>query len=171
MKAGIAFILSIHCFACGWILLSSFEEDENKGILQTSEDKRVIYLDAIYFITTTITTVGYGDFKGLPNTEHNWSAQMFYLIIVTVTGILLFSVISNEIFSYKKIKTVREMVVENVGNIEEFLYEISLKVKNRNLSLDLINECKSHMKESVKRSTRFYFKGNQFYNELPARLK
>ena len=95
---------------------------------------------------------------------------MIYISIVTVTGIGLYSLVSNEIFSYNKIKTVKEMVVENVGNIEFFLYEISIKIKSKNLSLDIINECKSHMEESVNRSTHFYFKGNQFYNELPAHL-
>lgn len=35
-----------------------------------SSDITAVYIRAIYFIITTLTTVGYGDFKGFTNNEY-----------------------------------------------------------------------------------------------------
>ena len=55
-------------------------------------------------MTTTISTVGYGDMKGF-EAEGEWSAEMLYLMLVTFAGILLFTIVTNEIFKYKQVKT------------------------------------------------------------------
>lgn len=60
-----------------------------------------LYVDGLYLMTTTITTVGYGDFKGFNDTDGEWVKEMIYLILVTVIGIVLFSIITNEIFTYR----------------------------------------------------------------------
>jgi len=96
---------------------------------------------------------------------------MTYLIVVTLSGIILFSSVTNEIFSYKKLQTVNKIVKERVHSIEAFLYEISSVVKNKNLSLQIIHLSKCHIEEAIKNSTRFYFESNRFYRELPPRLK
>ena len=57
-------------------------------------------------MTTTITTVGYGDFKGFHDSTGNWLAEMIYLYFVTFFGIMMFSIIKNDIFTYKKLLTV-----------------------------------------------------------------
>ena len=57
-------------------------------------------------MTTTITTVGYGDFKGFHDSTGNWIAEMIYLYFVTFFGIMMFSIIKNDIFTYKKLLTV-----------------------------------------------------------------
>ena len=50
--------------------------------------------------------MGFGDYKAFNDTDPVWAAEMCYLFIVTLAGIILFSLVTNEIFSYKKIKTV-----------------------------------------------------------------
>lgn len=66
-----------------------------------------MYVDGLYLMTTTITTVGYGDYKGFNNTDGEWIREMVYLIFVTVIGIVLFSIITNEIFTYQYPVTVK----------------------------------------------------------------
>ena len=59
---------------------------------------------------TTISTVGYGDYKAFDadNTDYMLGFKMMlYIIFVIVAGILLFTIVTNEIFNYKKLKTVR----------------------------------------------------------------
>lgn len=58
------------------------------------------YVESFYFICSTITTVGYGDYKAFNDTEMGWAPEMVYLIFITVVGILLFSSVVNEIFNY-----------------------------------------------------------------------
>ena len=57
-------------------------------------------------MTTTITTVGYGDFKGFHDSSGNWLPEMIYLYFVTLLGIIMFSTVTREIFVYKKLLTV-----------------------------------------------------------------
>jgi hypothetical protein len=35
-----------------------------KGLTVNMEDRRAVYVSAIYWVITTLTTVGYGDYKG-----------------------------------------------------------------------------------------------------------
>lgn len=62
----------------------------------------MIYFESLYLITSTISTVGYGDLKGFVNADAsaNWEAEMIFLSIVIVVGMLIFSSVTNEIFSY-----------------------------------------------------------------------
>ena len=55
-------------------------------------------------MTTTISTVGYGDMKGF-EVEGDKSAEMIFLMLATFAGILLFTIVTNEIFKYKEVKT------------------------------------------------------------------
>ena len=58
-------------------------------------------------MTTTITTVGYGDYKGRYDDEsEKWTYQMLYLYFVTLFGIILFSLVTREIFNYNSLMTV-----------------------------------------------------------------
>ena len=72
-------------------------------------------MESFYLITTTITTVGFGDYKAYNDTDPVWTAEMLYLFFVTLAGTLLFSTVTNQIFSYKKLKTVNEIVKDTVS--------------------------------------------------------
>ena len=78
------------------------------------EDKLSIYADSFYLITTTISTVGYGDFKAYLDNDGVYTAEMVYLYFVTMFGITLFSSVTNEIFSYKRVRPIQEIVSKRV---------------------------------------------------------
>lgn len=71
-----------------------------------------VYFEAWYAITTTISTVGYGDFKGFINVDGKatWSEEMVFLSITIVVGIILFSSVTHEIFSYKRLASLVEIM-------------------------------------------------------------
>lgn len=52
-------------------------------------------MTAFYFVTTTATTVGYGDYYA----NNKW--EKFYLIFLEFTGICTFSIITGNITSIK----------------------------------------------------------------------
>ena len=45
-----------------------------------------IYFEAFYLITTTITTIGYGDYSAFDPEEAVWIPEMLYLYFVTLMG-------------------------------------------------------------------------------------
>ena len=57
----------MHILACGWIHTGYSEVTETRGgWFSTWQDQPhfEIYIQAFYFIVTTMTTVGYGDMSG-----------------------------------------------------------------------------------------------------------
>jgi len=96
-------VFSLHCLTCGFIAIGLYPTSDSwvkrlslaspkskgdesldmKGII----NKREIYVNALYFITTTITTIGYGDIYGVNIQEKA------YIILVMFLGILVFTTI------------------------------------------------------------------------------
>jgi len=70
LNTTIILYMSVHMMGCIWIAIGHLHEDQG-GVnwieneeFNLEEDKLIIYWQAIYFITTTVTTVGYGDMSG-----------------------------------------------------------------------------------------------------------
>jgi hypothetical protein len=88
-----------HCFACffyfmgifgdgktGWINVLTPEYSPRKHYLK-------VYLNSIYFVITSITTVGYGDFRATR------SKEFVFVIVLLLSGQLLFSFVSGTLRS------------------------------------------------------------------------
>ena len=65
-SAALKLILGLHYMACGWIWIYSTKTYYERRTIEFSDDtsETAIYVDSIYLMTTTVSTVGYGDFKG-----------------------------------------------------------------------------------------------------------
>lgn len=63
VRAAGEFIVMIHIFACTWLGVGQLDGQwfDNDGMDYDSNVQ--MYVDAIYFVTTTMTSVGYGDFS------------------------------------------------------------------------------------------------------------
>ena len=81
------FIISTHILSCIWILIAK-NNPENNWILFFFEEYRnnyTIYIASLYFIWTTLFTVGYGDIYPVNNIERIFS------ILLMMFGILIYS--------------------------------------------------------------------------------
>ena len=84
----------MHALACGWVILGIVTEDSWVDLLGFREKGNdTLYITAIYWITMTLTTVGYGDVKG------NSSDEYLYVMFVQFVGIMFFSFIMGSINS------------------------------------------------------------------------
>ena len=123
---GLKFLLCIHYFACGWVMIYLIKELEDTTRLEFAETSVAArYFESFYLITTTITTVGYGDYKAFNSTEPVWFSEMLYLYWVSLIGTLLFSSVTNSVFSYQKLHTVNHIVKETLTDMEEYLFNVS----------------------------------------------
>ena len=110
---GTKFILALHYFACGWVLIHRIKYEAGYRLIEFTYNFDIYdYVESVYLMTTTITTVGYGDFKAFHDDTGHWLPEIIYLYFVTLFGIIMFSSVTREIFVYKKLKTVSEMVKE-----------------------------------------------------------
>ena len=82
-----------HIVGCLWVFIAklSSSDDENAPATWISElgdmPETTLYLTSLYFVVTTITTVGYGDI--LP-TKIN-SAELIFSIVLMVFGVIVFT--------------------------------------------------------------------------------
>ena len=134
IKTGLEFMLSLHYFACGWILIHRIKLEAGHRLIEFTYNFDIYdYIESVYLITTTITTVGYGDFKAFHDETGHWLPEMLYLYFVTIFGIIMFSTVTREIFIYKKLKTVSKMVAEGTTAMEEYLNDVSRVMKDKAL--------------------------------------
>lgn len=89
--------LFIHIFACIWIALG---DQTIKGWIKSSDEYKDhtskftnAYITASYFIVTTITTVGYGDFSA----SDDW--EKLFLMMLEFVGLTMFSFITGSVAS------------------------------------------------------------------------
>jgi succinate dehydrogenase/fumarate reductase cytochrome b subunit len=85
----------VHFFACIWLMIGKAESLENRDSWFYNNNLPEVsqYLNAFYFIVTTMTTVGYGDASG-----HTSNEQCFCIILM-ITGVFIFSMVSGSLAS------------------------------------------------------------------------
>lgn len=71
MNLMIYLVTIINILACSWIYIGrlfpcSWIEGgcDKGGPVMNLEDKKTVYITSLYWVITTLTTVGYGDYKG-----------------------------------------------------------------------------------------------------------
>ncbi len=100
--------------------------------------KRVV--TCMYFIMTTLTTVGYGDFYPLSN------AERIYIILVQLVGVSFYSYIMGNfievISSYEK----KVGIVDKGSELENWLTYLTRFNGNRPLEKALVDEIEEHFK-------------------------
>jgi hypothetical protein len=101
--------LLVHLLACGWIALGS-------GSFEGAPDHLLVYVKAVYWTFTTLTTVGYGDIvaRTIP--------QMLYACVVQVIGVGVFGyILSNVAGLLARSDAAREHHMNNLDKVETFL--------------------------------------------------
>lgn len=179
-KAAGAFAVMIHIFACVWIYIGA-----NPGQWMTVEQydqgefkkKAKLYVDALYFITSTMTSVGYGDISAYnqgdfshidTHTQGDWS---FCIVMVTqVFGILGFSLIKEQIFKVHITSNIKDIVKQTRLDVEDMLYLFD-KRKEEELDPNMYDEAMDYMGIVVQFSIAESFSKCEFYKDLPSQLQ
>ena len=177
------FLLIFHAFACMWIILGKCEGRDDllyckepygwvsrdssvNEMVNESMKETYIYVTALYFISTTATTVGYGDFGGSTYFE------MAYLILVEFLGICIFSVITGQYQSLIRVPTIHEIVSFKTNDIVLYLQSVDRAQKAESLDPTIYDNTVDFIKKSylygVVQSLQ---RDNSFYKVLSPDLK
>ena len=152
----------IHNLTCLWIMVSDFEEKstENWSIrYNNSNDSALeIYFSSLYFIFSTLTTVGYGDIVPLTNEEK------VFTILIMAFGIVFYSILIGKINSMLNSLDNRQVIVKSkLSYLNEFSQAISL-------SEDLQAKVKNHI--FLNANKHFYAVDElEFMKNIPLNLK
>ena len=108
VRAAGEFILMVHIFVCLFLYLGQFDNEwfANDGIEYDSVT--VMYIDANYFVTTTMTSIGYGDFSAQGKGNYSTIGVM----VTQFFGILGFSIVKEQVFSSKNLMSITELVAK-----------------------------------------------------------
>lgn len=103
-------LATIHLIALGWILIGAGEQDRPPA------DQ---YLRALYWATTTISTIGYGDYTP----DHNSNNQIAYTILIQLFGVGMFSyIIANVSSLMSNLDVAKTAYRRRLDEINAFLY-------------------------------------------------
>ena len=130
MKQFVYFLLLIHWMACGWYLVSKaapvWREPtaysswiEAHDLMQASD--AVKYTAALYWATTTMCTVGYGDYSA------NNSLEQIYCTVVMCVGALVYALLFGSITSLVASMNFKEnQHLKKLDAVNEFMRELRL---------------------------------------------
>lgn len=110
--------------ACSWVVQKGTNSGENpgctdKGLPIDPEYPTGIYVTAVYWVITTLTTVGYGDYKGYTPTEY------LFQMVVEFLGIGVFSYLMGSINTLVASEsTLQEAIDERMEEIETWLRKL-----------------------------------------------
>ncbi len=147
LLGALAFALSIHTIACCWISINP----------TTDTDLTTIYVKAIYFIVTTMATVGYGDIT--PSTNMGRLFAMLIMIIGVGGYSLLVAQISKTLLEHDKRKTQTQY---RLAVLESFLRHYEIPVALQKSVYGFYNHLLSHQMNDVE---------EEILNTLPTALQ
>ena len=105
MWVALRFIIFTHIMVCVWVAVTNkrFHESEIDRMITSYEPYEILeiclnwYVETMYFVVMTQTTVGYG----VPYSYELDITEMIFIMILQFSGIALFSTIVNEVFAYR----------------------------------------------------------------------
>lgn len=94
IRAASSFAVMIHCFACLWIYIGALDHQWMDDDQRKFGEMDTMYLDALYFITTTMTSVGYGDTSAFSK-DSRYDTSMNVILCTQFFGLLGFAIIKD----------------------------------------------------------------------------
>lgn len=80
----------------------------------------ILYFDALYFITTTMTSVGYGEFSAF----NTGTMSMTMIVCTQFFGLLGFAIIKDQVFNVHNVRDIQDIVKQVREDVEDTLYRI-----------------------------------------------
>lgn len=153
-------VVLVHLAACFYFFIGTFASDERDSWYfqrDIQDDNNFdLYITCLYFVFTTITTVGFGDISG------GTSEERIFCIVLMILGVLAFS------FTTSSLSTLITNMDSRSAKLKSRLAQLNALNTKHNLSLRLYHKIEKVLKFDHSKSETFEI---SFLNEVPQRLK
>lgn len=135
----------MHMIACGWILVGQKEgwgswlTNENFEISKVNDQGSYVYITSLYWVVTTLTTVGYGDIYGTTEQEY------IYTMIVEFIGILVFSIIMSTVNTFLSAQGDIDIVEAKSDQVDVWLVKLDNSRMSKSLPKILYDKIKVYI--------------------------
>jgi len=166
-----------HLMACMWIIIGnqdggwvlSFVEEQQLATgdptLVAYDFKIEIYVNAFYFILTTITTVGYGDINGTTTYE------LLFSMCVEFVGLTFFSFLTGTIsVMFSGDQSFESLINAHMEQLDLWLLRLQNCNRDENIPNQLYHSIKEFIQDAFVYDYNLIIEEFNFYKELPAQL-
>ena len=157
----------MHSIACFWVKIGT--ENENTWVDERELDKGdsvMLYITALYWVTATLTTVGYGDVKSQIRYEY------MYTMFTEFVGIGFFSFIMGSINTVLLADVGgSDEIAEKIEQVDIWLVALDNAKKEKSLPNVLYNSIKVYIKNQLIWDCNRIVKGYIFFDQLKPSLR
>jgi len=133
-------------------------------ILIDKTEDYVVYVASLYWVITTLTTVGYGDFKGYQATEY------VFQMLVEFLGIVVFSFLMGSINNMVgRERSLQDIIDDRIEDVELWLRKLE-KSRSKNFSKQLYDSIRLYT-EKAYYYDYYQIKSSEFFNQLKPRVR
>lgn len=168
-RAMFLLLFLIHMLSCLWIVIGRSNDSawiESNPEFNSSEN--VVfhsYPAAAYFITVTLTTVGYGDI--LPHTK----GEILFVMVIELVGLTTFSYILGVLKSVEFSKSSVKLIKEKKKGVLNFLNTIDKNNRKMEFPTEIINKTLENLDVTYNYSYNYVFHSHDFFEQIKPNLK
>ena len=164
IQTAIYALFFIHVVSWIWILIGRNQSNgwisSETNFANSNDIQYNAYVPALYFIVTTVTTIGYGDFLPKQNME------MIFVMAIELIGLALFSYFIGIIRSIESSKSSFQMIEQKKVELTEFLEKINKGNKKCNLPNEIYNKASEHLDDAYQYDINYLLNINDFIDQL-----
>jgi len=166
------YLLSLmHILACCWLYIGlnatdSWIDQSTPEYIPEGVSNLHLYLFSLYWVTATLTTVGYGDIRGYSEGEY------IFTMAVEFIGIGVFSFIMGSINTvFIAHDSSADIIEKKIENIEVWAMRLDNANPQKILPADLYDKIQKYIEASLLLDFNFIVEDYPFFEQLKPRLK